>query len=204
MALHNYWKTPSSAPIQSTDYAVAYPHQLFTSPINLTIDGSTPLAIPSDRSDCNLPIVLPDIPKKPSAFLSKTSKPLGDGTPIDNRFMGAVAKLHGNTPNYQEAITDFLSIVNHPFSTEYTIVLPLGQTVSEFDQWYDVIELSYKKAMEAFGRGIAEGSILVSDDIAYEIVSAQTVFKNYYLCVSNILETTFVVSFCSGTYYSWY
>jgi hypothetical protein len=188
MALNNYWKTPSSAPIQFTDYAVAYPHQLFTSPINLTIDGSTPLAIPSDRSDCNLPIVLPDIPKKPSAFLSKTSKPLGDGTPIDKRFMGAVAKLHGNTPNYQEAITDFLSIVNHPFSTEYTIVLPLGQTVSEFDQWYDVIELSYKKAMEAFGRGIAEGSILVSDDIAYEIVAAQTVFKNYYLLNPNAID----------------
>jgi hypothetical protein len=151
LAGQNYWNTAATAPVMNVDYSVSY--QTSSSTNSLVINGAGQLTATPDLSGCA--VVSPPWTGggQPSAFIGKPTLTLQDGTPIDVKFKSGLGELYVQTPNYVKAIDHFTAIIMHPYQAQ------------TFVSWYDVIDLSYRKAMEALGNGIANGTIAQDGEI---------------------------------------
>lgn len=195
LATENYWGSPLGAPFNGIDYLVQY--QTPFGATTLTIDGSNPLVSNSTLQSCS---AVPggggtynwDDPNRSSLFYNKTNLYLTDGTSIEQRLMMGIEKLHGSNPDYPSALDAFLSIIGHPFGTAKTIGRYSEELPSEFEQWYDVVDFSYTKAMEAAGAHIQNGG--AGEDVVGPLTTAMNILKATYRVVGNGEDRLFEIN----------
>lgn len=152
-ATQNYWGSPFASPFNGIDYLVEYQTSLGTT--SITIDGASALGNNNVLQFCNTSSGggsdWGNDDKSSSLVKDKPDLYFDDGTPIKKRFTDAMDRFYEHAPDYNLAMNYFLSIVQYPFGLSRDITLSDGQSISEFEKWYDVIDYSYSKALEAAG-----------------------------------------------------